>query len=249
MKGESTVPTGTAKPQRAFRLLAGLLRGLAGDRGRDPVRVPLLLLATVFLAGCGALPSTYDPASDAPEARTGDATAAARYASYADALAAWRGPADVNAWIGASFEYDLDRAVALSESQRANAPGPAIIEPGAFYARPRGICVDLARFAVETLRQVSPDSKARYLMIEFDPALLRGQVLRRHWVVAFDAAGGVMVMADSKRPGVVSGPYRTIEDFLQEYAAYRGRTIVSHRETDSHARKLRLRAKRSKGDS
>ena len=208
------------------------------------MRVPTMLLATALLAGCSALPTTSDPASDAPEARVVAAAAAILYASYADALAAWRRPADVSAWTGAAFKYDVDRAVALSESQRTNLSEPTIIEPGAFYARPKGVCVDLARFTVETLRQVSPHLRAKYLMIEFDPTLLRGQILRRHWVVSFDTADGVMVMADSKRPGVISGPYKSIEEFLTEYAAYRGRKIVSHRETDSYARKTKLKAKR-----
>jgi len=32
--------------------------------------------------------------------------------------------------------------------------------------------VDLARFAVETLRAVAPETKPRYLMIEFDPVTM-----------------------------------------------------------------------------
>ena len=36
-----------------------------------------------------------------------------------------------------------------------------------FFAAPSGICEDLSRFAVETLRQIDPDAKARYVMIEF----------------------------------------------------------------------------------
>jgi hypothetical protein len=98
---------------------------------------------------------------------------------------------------------------------------------------------------VETLKQVSPGAQARYLMIEFDPMLLRGQVLRRHWVAVFETEDGLLVMADSKRPGVISGPYPSIGDFLVEYAACRGRTIVSHREMESPYRRVRLQARRT----
>jgi hypothetical protein len=213
------------------------------------MRTPTVLLVAVLAAGCASVPTLSDPASDAPEVRRSADPPATFYPSYAEALAAWRRPADVNAWIGAAFEYDFDRAVALSESQRANKSGPKIIEPNMFYARPKGVCVDLARFAVETLNQLNPVLEARYLMIEFNPTLLRGQVLRRHWVVTFKTEDGVMVMADSKRPGVISGPYQSTADFLTEYAVYRGREVVSFRETDSYARTTKMQAKRTKSDS
>ena len=102
-----------------------------------------------------------------------------------------------------------------------------------------GICVDLARFGVETLNAVMPSARARYLMIEFNPATVRGQVLRRHWVTLFDGPQGLWVMADSRRPGHLAGPYRSTDEFVQAYAAYRGRDIVAHRELDSFARKSR----------
>jgi hypothetical protein len=161
------------------------------------------------------------------------------HASYADALKAWRTPGDVNDWIGARFEYDMGRALALSESQRARGPAPAIHEPGAFYDRPVGVCVDLARFAVDALTQVAPELKPRYLMIEFDPTRLQGQTLRRHWVVVYEQADGIHVFADSKRPGVVAGPYPTIAAFIDDYASYRKRPIVAFRELEDHRRKAR----------
>jgi hypothetical protein len=229
-------------------------RQIREPRGRpliaDFMRFVVLPFAAALLWGCGTLPASSDAASDAPEP---NARAAVRSlpmpASYAEALAAWHAPRDVNAWIGAKFEYDTDRAVALSESQRRAGPAPRIVEPAAFYDRPAGVCVDLARFAVETLKQVSPEVEARYLMIEFDPATLRGQVLRRHWVVVYDSPEGLRVFADSKRPGVIAGPYRTVDEFIAEYARFRQRQVVSYRELDSYQRRQRTQAKRTKSDA
>jgi hypothetical protein len=179
------------------------------------------------------------PDSDAPDVRVSARRPVPSHASYAQALAAWRTPEDVNDWIGARFEYDMGRALALSESQRARGPAPAIHEPGAFYDRPVGVCVDLARFAVDALTQVAPELKPRYLMIEFDPTRLQGQTLRRHWVVVYEQADGIHVFADSKRPGVVAGPYPTIAAFIDDYASYRKRPIVAFRELEDHRRKAR----------
>jgi hypothetical protein len=179
------------------------------------------------------------PDSDAPGVRVSAQRPVPDYASYAQALAAWRTPEDVNDWIGARFEYDRGRALALSESQLARGPAPAIYPPGAFYDRPVGVCVDLARFAVDALTQVAPELKPRYLMIEFDPTRLQGQTLRRHWVVVYEQADGIHVFADSRRPGVLAGPYPTIAAFIDDYASYRKRPIVAFRELEDHRRKAR----------
>lgn len=213
------------------------------------MRITALLVATALLAGCAAQPRTADPSSDAPEARYTTPEPVVRPATYGDALTAWRRPEDVNAWIGAMFAYDLDRAIALSESQRAAKPAPPILEPAAFFDRPSGVCVDLARFAVETLNRVSPELKARYLMIEFNPATLRGQVLRRHWVAVYESPDGLRVIADSKRPGYLAGPYPTIASFITEYSAFRGRDVVAYRELASYQRKTRAPAQRPKSDA
>ncbi|AMO24145.1 hypothetical protein [Ramlibacter tataouinensis] len=209
------------------------------------MRGAALLIGAILLSGCGSLASNPGADfSDAPESRARPALAIPRHASYAEALAAWRGPEDVNAWIGAEFQYDMDRAVALSETARAGQPATPIIEPAAFYARPEGVCVDLARFAVETLRRVAPELRVRYLMIEFEPASVRGQVLRRHWVAVYENADGIRVVADSKRPGIIAGPYQTLQQFAEEYARLRGRQIVHYRELDSYQRKMKSAASR-----
>jgi hypothetical protein len=217
------------------------------------MRATARLLGVALVAGCAALPPTSDlatdPASDAPERRAAFVVPVRQHASYVEALAAWRGPEDLNAWIGAMFEYDTDRAVALSETQRAGTPAPPVHDPEAFFARPKGVCVDLARFAVETMARVSPELKARYLVIEFDPARLRGNVVRRHWVAVYERADGFRVVADSKRPGVIAGPYATIDEFVADYARYRGREVVAYSELDSYLRKPRAQARRTRSDA
>lgn len=198
-----------------------------------------ILVVTAMLCGCASLPVPADPSSDAPEHRVVPGTPVPKYGSYREALAAWRQPEDVNAWIGAMFEYDVDRALRLSESQRAGGRAPSIHDPIAFYDKPAGVCVDLARFAVETLKQVAPELEPRYLMIEFEPASVRGQTLRRHWVTLYASEGSLYVFADSKRPGVIAGPYPTVAAFIAEYARFRGREIVAYRELESYKRRTK----------
>lgn len=189
-----------------------------------------------------------DPASDAPEGRTLPATLLPEVASYSEAIARWRGADDVNAWIGARFEYDMQRALRLSETQRALHGRLPIHAPDAFFAVPKGVCVDLSRFAVETLRRIDPASKPSYLMIEFAPASIQGQVLRRHWVARFQRDGQLYFFADSKRPGHVAGPYADNATYIKDYAAYRGRDIVAFRDMQSTEKATRTLAARQQRD-
>jgi hypothetical protein len=189
-----------------------------------------------------------DPASDAPEQRIKAAGSVPMPASYAEALRTWRRPEDINAWLAEHFEYDLPRALQLSESQRARSGTLPIHEPEAFFASPRGVCVDTARFAVESLRAIDPQRKAGYLMIEFNPATLHGQTLRRHWVAGFERDGALYVFADSKRPGHLAGPYPDTAAFAADYARYRGREIVAVRRLPTYERQRRQLATRQPGE-
>jgi len=210
-------------------------------------RAAILGLAVSALAACAALPPTADPASDAPEARVAAGRPVKDAASYGEALSRWHDAGDVNAWIGARFSYDRPRALLLSETQRQRNGRMPIIDPEAFFATARGVCVDLSRFGVETLRAVDPGAKPAYLMIEFDPVSVGGNVLRRHWLVAFERDGQRYFFADSKRPGYIAGPYASTQEFIAEYARYRGRQIVSFRELQSYERKKRtLRTQRTR---
>lgn len=210
-----------------------LIRGLA----------PFLLAA---LAACGDLPRTVDPASDAPERLRPRTAEIKDAASYSQALQVWRTPEDVNAWIGAKFQYDMSRAMLLSESQRGRSGKVQIYEAEEFFGAPSGICVDLSRFAVETLRQIDPALKAHYLMIEFSPVSISGNTLRMHWLAAFTRDGQLFFFADSKRPGHMAGPYPSAAEFIAEYLAYRNRQVVAFRELESYKRKQRTMAAKQK---
>jgi len=213
-----------------FPVLAGLLAGL------------------LLCGGVEADPVTSDPASDAPESRSAHGGRYTQAASYAETLRLWRSVDDVNAWIGARFEYDMSRALQLSETQRQTNGRMPIAAPEAFFAAPRGVCVDLSRFAVETLRAIAPEARAAYVMIEFDPVSISGNTLRRHWVASFEKDGKRYFFADSKRPGHIAGPYGSTQEYVAEYAAYRGRRIVSFREVESFERKMRTQAAKQSRD-
>lgn len=215
------------------------------------LRLKLLGVAAllVVLSACAGRPHVADPASDAPERRHARSPALADApASYAEALRRWRTPEDVNAWIGDRFEYSLPRAMLLSETQRSRNGSLPIPPAEEFFAAPQGVCVDLSRFAVETLRRIDAGSRPSFLMIEFAPVTIAGNTLRRHWLASFRRDGKLWFFADSKRPGHLAGPYESTQDFIAEYAAYRGRTIVSFRELATHQRQLRTAATRQERD-
>jgi hypothetical protein len=201
----------------------------------------LCAVVALCVAGAGAA-QRADPASDAPETRARPATLLRDAASYDQALQRWRDADDINAWIGAHFEYDMPRALQLSETQRERNGRLPIHAPDAFFAAPKGVCVDLSRFAVETLRRIDPASQPSYLMIEFAPQSIQGQVLRRHWVVRFQRDGQLYFFADSKRPGHVAGPYADNAAYVKDYAAYRGREIVAFRDMQGTDRTMRTMA-------
>ena len=215
---------------------------------RPILRVFLAAMASAALAACASVSGQADPASDAPETRARSDVPPMPARSYGEALLTWQSAADVNAWIGARFEYDMARALRLSETQREKLGRMPILAPEAFFDAPRGVCVDLARFAVESLRAVDPAAEPAYVMIEFDPVAVAGNTLRRHWVVSFRKGGALYFFADSKRPGHVAGPYVSTAEFIAEYARYRGRRIVSYRETESYERKLRTLAAKQRRD-
>ena len=212
-----------------------------------PRVLAILLLAS--MAACTTFPEATDPSSDAPEVQRRQAASFKDAASYQQALQVWRTPEDVNAWIGAKFEYDMSRAMLLSETQRSISGQLPIYQPHEFFAAPSGVCVDLSRFAVETLRHIDPDARASYLMIEFAPVTIGGHTLRMHWLASFTRDAQYYFFADSKRPGHIAGPYASAEEFMGEYAKYRGRQIVAFRELDSYQRKQRrLAPKQSRGE-
>jgi hypothetical protein len=215
-----------------------------GDRDRCLSReatMTAVLLAWVVLSGCAGIAPGSTSWSDAPDPLPMAAARAAGPgpASYDEALRVWKTPEDIAAWSAARFAYDTDRALQLSETERQKGADPTIPAPADLFERPTGTCLDLARFGLETLQRIDPQSRPRYLMVEFEPLQLKGRTLRRHWLVSFRRGDGVYVFADSKRPWLVAGPYESVDAFIREYERFRGRNIVRFYETDSYRRQLR----------
>ena len=159
--------------------------------------------------------------------------------TYAEQIRQWSRPDDIHTWIAANFTYDRDRAIALSETQRARGTRFAIYRPDQFFRRPSGICVDVSRFAVETMRSIAPDVGAKYLLIKFDPVRIRGNVLRMHWLASFQRGGTYYFFADSYFPTRLAGPFDSVGDFVNHYQDARGRTIVSYRLVDTYRKQRR----------
>ena len=205
----------------------------------------LVLTALLFLASCVGSLHVADPSSDAPESARTPSVPFKAAGSYEDALQVWETPDDINAWIAANFEYDMQRALRLSETQKAKDERMSIYAPAEFFDTKTGVCVDLSRFGVETLKRIDPQSEPKYLMIEFDPVQIGGNTLRLHWLVSFKRGGRVFFFADSKRPGHIAGPYNDVQAFVDDYANYRGRRIVAFRELESYQRQRRTGAPKS----
>ena len=199
------------------------------------------VVSVIALQGCALQPQSQ-PDLDAPDPVRLHASVEHHPDSYDQALRSWRSPEEVNIWIADSFEYDRARAMRLSETQRQAQGSMPIHSPAQFYARPVGVCVDLARFAVETLQAIAPESSPKYVMLEFAPVTIAGNTLRMHWLVSFERNGKLYFFADSKRPGYIAGPYSSTAEFITEYARYRDREVIAFRELASYQRRAKTKA-------
>ncbi len=201
-----------------------------------------ILFILLLLAGYANVLHPGESSSDAPEYAR-DSTVLFKAAdSYEHALQSWETPEDISAWIAANFSYDMKRAVQLSETQRTKNERFSIYHPSEFFNKKTGVCVDLSRFGVETLKRIDPKSDPKYLMIEFDPIQITGNTLRLHWLVSFKRNGKNYFFADSKRPGHIAGPYNETREFIQDYERYRGRKIMAFREVESYQKQKRTQA-------
>lgn len=159
--------------------------------------------------------------------------------SYEDALSSWKSIDDINEWIVNNFSYDSARALKLALNQVEGRP--AIFRSEETFLKKSGVCIDLARFTVETVRAIRPELEVKYLLIEFEPIVVGNSTFKEHWVVAFRESTGIFIFADTKRPGVILGPYKDIEDYINEYQTYRQRTIVSYKLLDSYQKRLKIK--------
>lgn len=199
------------------------------------------LVISLFLVGVSNGFLAAEDISDEIEYRKVSTAAPETLESYEHALQTWKTPEDINAWIASSFSYDTRRSVRLSETQVAQKGQPTIFTPSQFFYIESGSCVDLSRFAVETMKIIDPQYDTKYLMIEFDPVTINGNMLRRHWLVSYKRDGQAYFFADSNRPGIIVGPFKELEEFIWGYERYRGRRIVSFRETESYQKHRQVR--------
>ena len=201
-----------------------------------------VMLAFLAFSTCAHLLHTANLYSNEP-VYTEDSTVPVKsVGAYEKTLQVWKSPEDINAWIGANFSYDTDRAMRLSESRRRKNESASIYSPSRFFETKTGVCVDLSRFSVETLRKIDPHSDPKYLMIEFDPVQIRGDTFRLHWLVSFRRDGKAYFFSDSKRPGHIAGPYYDTQAFVDDYEQYRSRKIVAFQELESYQKQRRAKA-------
>lgn len=206
------------------------------------VSISVLYLSMVSITSIAQSTDEQMRLSDAPA--NADQQGVLPTRSYQEALVSWDHVDSVNHWIGKHFGYDMSRALKLGEGsdQRSQTP---ILTPEEFYENPNGVCLDLSRFAVETLRQISQDYDANYLMIEFEPLEIKGAVLRKHWITVYKDANDLFnFTADSKFPGRKYEGYKDVDLFIKEYELLRERKITNYKVVPSY-KKNKKRLKRS----
>lgn len=205
----------------------------------------LCLLFVVFSVTLKAqLPSRHlRHLSDAPDDSVFQPSVHTSPTDYRTALQQWKTVAEVNQWIGENFRYEIDRAKQLAENSPEREK-TGIYSPEEFYRIRKGVCLDLSRFAVETVNLLDTSKHVRYLMLEFEPLTLDGSVLTKHWAAIYQDISGFYIFADSKRPGYISGPYQRPDDFIEEYQVFRNRKVVSWKVLGSYQKKKRMKAQR-----
>jgi hypothetical protein len=207
-----------------------------------------VLFIFIFVLGWLNVSHSADFLPDEPEVKRNLSLPCPGVDSYNQALGVWKSAGDITKWVTDNFIYDKARAIKLSSYQRAKNTRISIYTPSDFFKTKAGVCVDLARFGVETLRIVDPNSDPKYLMIEFEPIQLNGATFRLHWLVSFKKDGMKYFFCDSKRPGFIAGPYSSTRVFISEYEQYRGRKIVSHRELESYKKQSKSKSERRKSE-
>lgn len=165
--------------------------------------------------------------------------------SYKEALQKWKTVSDVNLWMKENFHYDMERAKQLSENS-SKREKTAIYSPAEFYQIKKGTCVDLSRFAVETINRLDTSKHVQYLMIEFEPIIIDSSIMKKHWVAVYQDSSNYYFWADSKRPGHTAGPYKMIDEFIADYQDFRDRKIVSWKILSSYEKKKKQKIMQKK---
>lgn len=155
---------------------------------------------------------------------------------YTTAIQQWKTVSDVRNWIQNNFRYSMERAKQLAENS-SEREKIGIYSPDQLYQAKKGVCIDLSRFAVETINTIDTSKHVQYLVIEFEPIIIDSSVLKKHWMAVYQDSSGYYFLADSKRPGYIAGPHKNIDDFIFEYQTFRDRKIVSWKVLLSYGKK------------
>ena len=102
--------------------------------------------------------------------------------SYYEALQNWKTVKEVSNWIAQNFEYDMDRAMQLANNSKTRGK-TNIYKPEELFHHKKGVCIDLARFALETIQAIDPAINVKYLLIEFEPVLMDNLIFKNHWMI------------------------------------------------------------------
>lgn len=210
------------------------------------------LLTCLFFLYCPAASaqtadSTIKKLSDAPDMPV-NLTANKSLKSflpYDESIHQWKSMTDINNWIKDNFQYDLERAKQLA----GNSPSrnsTAIYTPAELFNKGKGVCIDLARFAVETLHKIDTTKQVNYLLIEFEPLTISGRIITKHWLAVYKDTSGYYIFADSKRPGHAEGPVALMEDFISNYQAFRNRKIISWNIIPTYQKRKQLSSRSQK---
>jgi hypothetical protein len=204
----------------------------------------LFLIFFVLASSAHATNNEDTKHSDAPSTR-GFSQKSIHHQSYSyrEALKRWKTARHVNYWIAQNFEYDMQRAMALASNSETRGE-TNIYRPDELYLYKKGTCIDLSRFAFETIQAINPTVNVKYLMINFEPLQIANRTFRRHWMVVYKKNDKLYTMADTKRPGHISGPHDDIADFIAEYEQFRKRRILSYKITNTYRKKLKNRSRK-----
>ena len=69
--------------------------------------------------GCGHSEKVITSKTKTDESESSESRSVGNeYGSYQEALKEWKSPNDISQWIGSNFRYDMQRALALSETRK-----------------------------------------------------------------------------------------------------------------------------------
>jgi hypothetical protein len=201
----------------------------------------ILIGVAIMPAANSQQPEHIEQLLDGPESWNDAERYSTEQMTYEQALSSWKDMTDINDWIRANFRYDSNRAMSMASNRIEERP--AVYTPQDIFLKKEGVCIDLARFTVETARAIRPDLQVNYLLIEFVPVTIENNIFKQHWLVSYEDSRELFVFADTKRPGVVVGPYKIINEFIVDYQKYRSREIVSYKMLESYQKRMKQQAR------